>query len=215
MIGGSPNSRSYAAARRRAPSSRDRDASRRSCASPRACRRRAAPRIERRDHLGQRRVVRRARGCAASARLRRSRPPERGRRLDEIVEVGAQRERAGRHERDRVEQPRGGSSVHGSAAASPSTATETPASVFANASWIVSAAAATAALKPARGRPGRSRSRLRRAESRCGSCRRTSETSRNGTFASASRSARPSTLTAFDLPSAIPSPSGRPVRRSR
>ena len=172
--------------------------------------------VERRDHLGQRRVVRRAREAVQRQLVALGdRLPERGARLDEIVEVGAQRERPGRHERDRVEQ-RGGAPRR-----------------------------STDRRRPRRGqrrsrRPGRS-SRTRRGSSSAAGDRRPErllavgrdradraasrgialrllppdrETSRKGTVVSASRRARPSTLIAFDRPGRCPTRSGRPDRRS-
>ena len=66
---------------------------------------------------------------------------------------------------------------------------------------MVASAASSAARRRSSsdGRDG-ARPRPRRAGSRCGSCRRSSETRRSGTWRCASRSARPRYLTAFARP---------------
>ena len=96
-------------------------------------------------------------------------------------------------------------SLHGQPTASAETDTDTPASVFANASRIVPFASSIAARRSSSvifdGDDGNCvpRIALRLLPP-------SSETSRNGTVTRASRSARPSALIAFDRPSAIPDP---------
>ena len=68
--------------------------------------RQPAGRVERGDHVGHRGVVGRARQAVQREPVAvRDRLAERRRRLDEVVEVRAQRERPRRDEGDRVEQP--------------------------------------------------------------------------------------------------------------
>ena len=169
--------------------------------------------VERGDHLRQRRVVRGARKAvqrepvALGGRL-----AERGARLHEVVEVGAQRQRSRRDERDGIEQRRGARSPSTGRRRlrSAATSTLTLASVFAYASRIVSAALAIAA---------RSACSSPLATEKIAAASRgialrllppASETSLNGTVVSASRSARPSTLIAFEAPSAMPVPEWPP-----
>ena len=163
--------------------------------------------VERGDHLGERRVVRRAREAvqrqlvALGDRLAERRP-----RLDEIVEVGAQRERPGRHERDGVEQRCGGlvrprlagrvGGVDGDR--------DARIGLRVRVADRLRGGGDRRPGTPARGRPGRSRSRPRRAGSRCGSCRPRARPAGRAPSCSASRRARPSTLIAFDRPSAMP-----------
>ena len=152
-----------------------------------------------------RRVVRGAREAVQRQRVAfGDRLAERGARLDEAVEVGAHRERAGRDERDRVEQR--GRGLAPSRRRSPRRA----------ASTVDGDAGVGLGVGVADRRRGRLERlaqvvlAIRRATETTACASRgialrllppSSETSRNGTVAYASRSARPSTLTAFERPS--------------
>ena len=90
-------------------------------------------------------------------------------------------------------------------------ATVTPASVLLYASRIVAAAAATASRKAGSWSAGTEQTAIASRGIALRLLPPASETSRNGTVWCASRSARPSTLTAFDRPSAIPVPEWPPL----
>ena len=178
-------------------------------------------RVERGDHVGHRGVV----GGARQAVQRQlvavgDRLAERGRRLDEVVEVRAHRERPRGDERDRVEEPsRSPPRVHGSLAEA-SAGVDRDRDARVRLGERVADRRRPPSRSPREARPRRSAATETTATASRGIALRllppSSETSRNGTVACASRSARPSTLIAFERPSAMPGarvpalPSARP-----